>query len=92
MRVIIRAFAFGIGLAVLSPVEGPAEGQQPPPDPLARLGAEYEARRLADEHFLAALNQTIAAYEARLQTAMQWLKAAQTEAAETPPITQPENR
>ena len=60
---------------------GSAVAQQP--DPNQQLFAEWQALQLQQGHAEAAINRLVAGYEARLQTAMQWLKAAQQQANDT---------
>jgi predicted component of type VI protein secretion system len=55
----------------------PAVAQQA--DPTQAMIAEWQALQLSTQHTEAAIARVIASYEARLATAMVWLKAAQAE-------------
>jgi hypothetical protein len=55
----------------------PAAAQQA--DPTQAVIAEWQALQLSTQHTEAAIGRLIASYEARLATAMEWLKAAQRE-------------
>ena len=55
----------------------PAPAQQA--DPNQGLALEWQALQLQQTHAEQAINRLIAAYELRLATAMDWLKAAQAE-------------
>jgi hypothetical protein len=76
----MRVVALAIGLAIL-PV---AVSAQQAPDPVQSLSTEWSAMMTAQGHvagklgdLVTAYQQQQAAYEARLATAMEWLKAAQ---------------
>lgn len=74
MKTIILAAAFA---AISLALPGAASAQQA--DPTQALIAEWQAMRLSQEHAETAISRVIAAYESRLSTAMEWLKAAQAE-------------
>ncbi|HEX6441482.1 MAG TPA: hypothetical protein VF007_04795, partial [Stellaceae bacterium] len=57
-------------------IAGPALAQQQP-EPSPALAAEWAALQLQQNHTETAINRLIASYEARLATAMQWLRQAQ---------------
>lgn len=75
MKSILLALIFACALALPLPVLAQQQS-----DPVAALNQEWAALELAQQHSEAAINRVIAAYEARLATAMEWLKAAQDEA------------
>ena len=75
----MRAFAAALA-AVLA---APALAQQPPPDPYRDLAGEWQALQLQQSHAEDAINRLIASYEARLQTALQWLQKAQASGAKS---------
>lgn len=56
-------------------IVSPAVAQQL--DPTQQLQAEWQAAQLAQRHAEDAIGRLIASYEARLQTAMEWLQQAQ---------------
>jgi hypothetical protein len=86
VRRVLAAVIFACALALPLPVLA----QQPPtapPDPAVAIFGEWQAMLLAQNHAAERVNELImtwhqsqAAYEARLATAMEWLKAAQGQA------------
>lgn len=74
MKSVLIAVVFACALSLPLPVLA-----QQQPDPNQALAAEWQAAQLALHHSEEAINRLIAAYEARLATAIDWLKAAQAE-------------
>jgi hypothetical protein len=70
--------------AALAAAAFPAAAQQQP-DPTQALIAEWQALRLQQEHAETAISRVIASYEARLATAMEWLRQVQAEKPVAPP-------
>jgi hypothetical protein len=66
--------------AAIAAISVSASAQQA--DPTEALIAEWRAMRLSQDHTETAISRLIQAYETRLVTAMEWLKAAQDEAAQ----------
>ena len=65
-----------LALAVAFPAHAQSGAQQPDPAYQA-LALEWQALALQQHHAEEAINRLVASYEARLTTAMDWLKRAQ---------------
>ena len=79
-KLFYRTLAIGLLAAAALALAVSLGHAQQQPDPVVDLNREWAALELAQQHTETAINRVIAAYEARLATAMEWLKAAQDQA------------